>query len=89
MSERPKVQHSKCCLVKANVGSNPTVTANENPRFPCQQGKRGFFFAPELVTPQLAIHERPLLGLLVLVLLDNAPLTVIGVADLTKSQTAP
>ena len=27
VSERPKVQHSKCCLVKANVGSNPTVTA--------------------------------------------------------------
>jgi hypothetical protein len=32
VSERPKVQHSKCCLVKANVGSNPTVTAMENPR---------------------------------------------------------
>ena len=42
MSERPKVQHSKCCLVKANVGSNPTVTANEKgPASLANKGKQG------------------------------------------------
>lgn len=28
VSERPMVQHSKCCVVRATVGSNPTATAN-------------------------------------------------------------
>ncbi len=37
VSERPKVQHSKCCLVKANVGSNPTVSAIE-PALTCKVG---------------------------------------------------
>ena len=27
MSERPKVQHSKCCVVQATPGSNPGATA--------------------------------------------------------------
>jgi hypothetical protein len=44
------VQHSKCCLVKANVGSNPTVTANEKgPASLVNKGKRGLLFCPEKV----------------------------------------
>jgi hypothetical protein len=27
VSERPKVQHSKCCVVQATPGSNPGATA--------------------------------------------------------------
>ena len=46
VSERPKVQHSKCCLVKANVGSNPTVTADEEGSDSLiTEGIRAFFFA--------------------------------------------
>src|SRR5699024_8145669 len=30
VSERPKVRHSKCRVVQATVGSNPTATAGEN-----------------------------------------------------------
>jgi hypothetical protein len=47
VSERPKVQHSKCCLVKANVGSNPTVTAkSQSPCFPLFTREAGAFALP-------------------------------------------
>lgn len=37
MSERPKVQHSKCCVQRTcTVGSNPTATAT-NKRVPEQK----------------------------------------------------
>jgi hypothetical protein len=39
--------------------------------------------------PQLAIHELPLLGLLILILLGTAALTFIGIAQLRKTQTVP
>jgi uncharacterized membrane protein len=44
---------------------------------------------PSRRIPQLAIHELPLLGLLVLVLLATAALTVLGIAQLSKTQTVP
>ena len=40
MSERPKVQLSKSCVVKATVGSNPTVTATE--KDPAMRGPFSF-----------------------------------------------
>jgi uncharacterized membrane protein len=49
----------------------------------------GVLVVPSRRIPQLAIHELPLLGLLVLVLLSTAALTVIGVAQLRKTQTVP
>jgi uncharacterized membrane protein len=49
----------------------------------------GVLVVPSRRIPQLAIHELPLLGLLVLVLLSTAALTVVGVAQLRKTQTVP
>src|SRR5690625_5936913 len=43
VSERPKVRHSKCRVVRATVGSNPTATASrEGPETPGQTGFQGF-----------------------------------------------
>ncbi|GGI02403.1 DUF2306 domain-containing protein [Arthrobacter liuii] len=42
---------------------------------------------PSRRIPQLAIHELPLPGLLILVLLGTATLTVIGIAQLCKPRT--
>src|SRR5690606_28287814 len=38
VSERPKVRHSKCRVVKATVGSNPTATARVGPGPPRDPG---------------------------------------------------
>ena len=49
----------------------------------------GVLAVPSRRIPQLAIHEPPLLGLLVLVLLGTAALTVLGIARLRKTPVAP
>ena len=49
----------------------------------------GVLAVPSRRIPQLAIHELPLLGLLILVLVGTAALTVIGIAQLRKTQTVP
>jgi uncharacterized membrane protein len=48
----------------------------------------GVLAVPSRRIPQLAIHEFPLLALWVLVLLGTTALTVIGIAQLWKAQTA-
>jgi uncharacterized membrane protein len=49
----------------------------------------GVLAVPSRRIPQLAIHELPLLGLLILVLLGTAALTIIGIDQLRKAQTVP
>jgi hypothetical protein len=49
----------------------------------------GVLAVPSRRIPQLAIHELPVLELLILVLLGTAALTVIGIAQLCKTQTVP
>lgn len=49
----------------------------------------GVLAVPPRHIPQLAIHELPLLGLLILVLLGTAALTVIGITQLRRPQTIP
>ncbi|AMB41969.1 DUF2306 domain-containing protein [Paenarthrobacter ureafaciens] len=46
----------------------------------------GVLAVPSRRIPQLAIHELPLLGLLILVLLGTAAMTVLGLARLRKAQ---
>jgi uncharacterized membrane protein len=49
----------------------------------------GVLAVPSRRIPQLAIHELPLLGLLIVILMGTAALTVIGIAQFRKSQTVP
>lgn len=46
----------------------------------------GVLAVPSRRIPQLAIHELPLLGLLIMVLLGTAAMTVLGLARLRKAQ---
>ncbi|QOT15450.1 DUF2306 domain-containing protein [Paenarthrobacter sp. YJN-5] len=46
----------------------------------------GVLAVPSRRIPQLAFHELPLLGLLILVLLGTAAMTVLGLARLRKAQ---
>ena len=48
----------------------------------------GVLAVPSRRIPQLAIHELPLLGLLILLLLGTAGLTILGIAQL-KPRTSP
>jgi hypothetical protein len=48
----------------------------------------GVLAVPSRRIPQLAIHELPLLGLLILVILSTAALTVTGIVQLRKTQPA-
>jgi len=47
----------------------------------------GVLAVPSRRIPQLAIHELPLLGLLILVLLGTAAMTIFGIAQLRKTRT--
>jgi uncharacterized membrane protein len=47
----------------------------------------GVLAVPSRRIPQLAIHELPLLGLLILVLLGTAALTVTGIVQLRKTRS--
>lgn len=49
----------------------------------------GVLAVPSRRIPQLAIHDLPLLVLLILILLGTAALTVLGIAQLRKTQTVP
>ncbi|MFB0840471.1 MULTISPECIES: DUF2306 domain-containing protein [unclassified Arthrobacter] len=49
----------------------------------------GVVAVPSRRIPQLAIHELPLLGLFILILLVTAGLTIIGIAQLRKTRMAP
>ena len=49
----------------------------------------GVLAVPSRRIPQLAIHELPLPGVLILVLLGTAALTVIGIAQLGKTKAVP
>ncbi|MFH5880242.1 DUF2306 domain-containing protein [Arthrobacter sp. NA-172] len=49
----------------------------------------GVLTVPSRRIPQLAIHELPLLWLLILTLLGTSALTVIGISQLRKTQTIP
>jgi uncharacterized membrane protein len=49
----------------------------------------GVLAVPSRRIPQLAIHELPLLGLLILILMGTAALTVIGIGQLRKTHAVP